>query len=397
MSKHSNPPSWWGAPKKFNPNFEERKISWLELFFDLVYVIAISRITHMLCGDLSIANFLWYCSLFALIFWGWLNGSLYHDIHGNVGLRTRLMTLWQMVIISALSVTLDHSHDAFSESTTIILMLMQIFITYLWWSVGFYDREHRKYNVPYTILFLLSFGVLGLNFVLPHEYRPLLIIAILIFNYSPPFITSRILNRNSLGLSLSSSMTERLGLFTIIVFGEVVLGVVNGVSGIAEPGFNSILVFLIALAIVFALWWIFFTLISNRNAKPGFVRATVLEILYFPILISLGLIAASFTLMFNSVEVQRYYSITCLPLALFPASISIMMGMLIYPGEIESIYKKVRASLFITSLVFIAFAPLAMQLETTYFLFIVLIILISEIAYLNSLYYRNISEPREAE
>src|SRR4051812_24271574 len=101
MSKHINSPSWWGAPRKFDPNFEERRISWLELFYDLVYVIAISRITHMLSSDLSVSTFAGYCSLFALIFWGWLNGSLYHDIHGNLGLRTRLITLWQMMIISA--------------------------------------------------------------------------------------------------------------------------------------------------------------------------------------------------------------------------------------------------------------------------------------------------------
>ena len=32
--------AWWGPPKKFDPHFEERRISWLELFYDLVYVIA---------------------------------------------------------------------------------------------------------------------------------------------------------------------------------------------------------------------------------------------------------------------------------------------------------------------------------------------------------------------
>jgi low temperature requirement protein LtrA len=26
----------WGPPKKFDPHFEERRISWLELFYDLV-------------------------------------------------------------------------------------------------------------------------------------------------------------------------------------------------------------------------------------------------------------------------------------------------------------------------------------------------------------------------
>ena len=49
--------AWWGPPKKFDPQFKERKISWLELFYDLVYVIAISRITHHLSSHISVNGF----------------------------------------------------------------------------------------------------------------------------------------------------------------------------------------------------------------------------------------------------------------------------------------------------------------------------------------------------
>ncbi|MCB0613302.1 MAG: low temperature requirement protein A, partial [Phaeodactylibacter sp.] len=58
-------------------------------------------------------------------------------------------------------------------------------------------------------------------------------------------------------------MFERLGLFAIIVFGEVVIGVVNGIGGMRELGLSAWLNFALALSIVFVLWWIFFTLISR--------------------------------------------------------------------------------------------------------------------------------------
>ncbi len=35
MSKHQSP-QWWGPPKNFSERKNERKISWLELFYDLV-------------------------------------------------------------------------------------------------------------------------------------------------------------------------------------------------------------------------------------------------------------------------------------------------------------------------------------------------------------------------
>src|SRR6185436_3886800 len=113
--------------------------------------------------------------LFILIFWGWLNGSLYHDLHGSAGLRTRLMTLWQMMIIAALAITIDQSSSKLYANTTIVFMIMQLFITYLWWSVGFYDREHRKYNRPYTIFFLVAFALMGASLVLPQQWLKLIV------------------------------------------------------------------------------------------------------------------------------------------------------------------------------------------------------------------------------
>src|SRR6187399_2067984 len=292
--------AWWGAPKKFDREIRERRISWLELFYDLVYVIAIARITHHLFQHISINGFFEYASLFILIFWGWLNGSLYHDLHGNEGLRTRLMTLWQMMIIAALAITIDHPTGKQYFNTTIVLMVMQFYITYMWWSIGIYDKEHRRYSRPYTILFLFSLALMGLSLVVSQQWLKFLVPLVIICNYSPSFIAHRLLRKSSLDLSLSSSMSERLGLFTIIVFGEVVLGVVNGISKLYLTVISTWLKFSFALAIVFALWWIFFTMVSNRDAKKGFTNATLLELLYIPALISLGLIAACFHSLFNA-------------------------------------------------------------------------------------------------
>src|ERR1700761_942862 len=102
---------WWGPPRKFSEKLRERKISWLELFFDLVYAIVISRATRQLATNTTAEGILDYAYLFVLIFWGWYNGSQYHDVHGSEGIRTRLTTLWQIMIVAALAVTLNSSAD----------------------------------------------------------------------------------------------------------------------------------------------------------------------------------------------------------------------------------------------------------------------------------------------
>ncbi|MEP6514077.1 MAG: low temperature requirement protein A [Parafilimonas sp.] len=381
--------AWWGAPKKFDREIKERRISWLELFYDLVYVIAIARITHHLAQHISINGFLEYACLFILIFWGWVNGSLYHDLHGNEGLRTRLMTLWQMMIIASLAITIDHPTGTPYFNTTITLMIMQFYITYMWWSIGIYDKEHRRYNLPFTILFLLSLALMGLSLVASQQWLKFLVPMVIICNYVPPFITHRMLRRKSLDLNLSSSMSERLGLFTIIVFGEVVLGVVNGISDLDLTAVSTWLKFAFAIAIVFALWWIFFTMVSNREAKKGFRNATLLELLYVPALISLGLIAACFSSLFetdhsnHSIQNVFGYAMT-----IFLISISLLMGLLENPAKIHLIIRPVRISLFIVALVFLFSTFIIINLDSFYYLLVVIIILIAEIVYLNSLYYR---------
>ena len=386
--------TWWGPPKKFDPHFQERRISWLELFYDLIYVIAISRITHHLAMHISFEGFLQYACLFFLIFWGWLNGSLYYDIHGSEGLRTRLMTLWQVMIIAALAVTIDQPSPTAYVNTTIVFMIMQLYITYLWWSVGLYDRSHRRYNRPYTILFLLALALMVLSLFVPRPWVKLIAIIVIVCNYTPPFIAHRLLRKSSLNLSLSSSMAERLGLFTIIVFGEVVLGVVNGISKVNDLNFSTWLNFALALSIVFALWWIFFAMTSNRNAKTGFVNATLLELLCIPTLMSLGLIAARFSYLFDPKETDLSLNIIfCSAIATFLTGISLMMGLLIYAEIFNPIKKSARRSLLVTALVLIGWSLVNLKLDTIYHLIAVMVILLVEIIYLTSLYYNlNIDE-----
>jgi len=378
--------AWWGAPKKFDREIKERRISWLELFYDLVYVIAIARITHHLSHHISTNDFLEYASLFILIFWGWLNGSLYHDLHGNEGLRTRLMTLWQMMIIAAFAITIDQSGSNRIANITIVFMIMQFYITYMWWSIGIYDKEHRRYNLPFTILFLLSLALMGLSLTVSHEWLKMLVPLVMICNYSPPFIAHRLLRRASLDLNLSSNMSERLGLFTIIVFGELVFGVVNGISKMHVADLSTWLNFAFAIAIVFALWWIFFTLASNREAKKGFVNATLLELLYIPTLISLGLVAASFSGLFenDSHSLQKVFGYA---MTIFFIGISLMMGFLEIPGKFRTIIPSVRISLSVTALIFLITTVINVTLDSLYYLLVVIIILVAEIFYLNSLYY----------
>lgn len=392
MNHNVQSKQWWGAPKKFTVEKEERKISWLELFYDLVYVIAISTITHQVATHFSISALLDYVYLFVIIFWGWLNGSLYHDLHGTAGLRTKLMTLWQMTIIAALVIALHSDREHVLFNATVVLLIMQLYIIYLWWSVGLYDKDHRKLNKPYTIIYLISYVFILATLFVGQPYIRILFYITLLLNCMPPFVSHFLLKRETSALNLSSSMTERLGLFTIIVFGEVVLGVINGIIAVHNLNVLLWIQFILAVSIVFALWWLFFTIISDRECKDGLLNSSLFELLFIPTLIGLGLLGASFNGIFqyfNEPQQQGEWAIGCLgfSVSLFLLGIWAMMSFLKFPDDFRSFKRIAKRAIFITAAIISGLACLPLDIDLVYYLLIVLAILVALILYLNSIWY----------
>ena len=60
---------------------EDRHSSWLELFFDLVFVAAVGRLAGALQHDATTGNLLRFVGLFIPVWWTWLNFSIYADRH----------------------------------------------------------------------------------------------------------------------------------------------------------------------------------------------------------------------------------------------------------------------------------------------------------------------------
>jgi low temperature requirement protein LtrA len=368
----------WGPPRKFSDRIQERRISWLELFFDLVYVLAIARITHHLSTHFNLSGLLDYIYIFGMIFWGWTNGSYHHDLHGNRGLRTNLMTLWQIMIVAVLIVTLSSPPEKLIFNATVAIIIMQVYITYLWWSVGIYDKEHRHLNRPYTICFLISLFFLFITFYIDINYSRIFYFISLGFNLLPPFLLIKQSRSRGSSFSLSSGMTERLGLFTIILFGEVVGGVVYGASANPDFNFNLWLNFGLAILIVFGLWWIFFTLIADLRCTKGFFESYIMILVYIPVLMSLGMTGACFNSLFLHLneDISKLEKITSFSLCIFLCGIAVITWFLDFPVYLQKYKKRWQIFFFITGILIAVLGLVPIKLPAEIFFIILLFILI---------------------
>jgi low temperature requirement protein LtrA len=93
-------------------------------------------------------------------------------------------------------------------------------------------------------------------------------------------------------------MVERFGLFVIIVLGEVVVGVVTGLSE-AGHGLTSIATGLVGLMIGFGIWWTYFDYIGRRRPRMDGGRLLVWMSGHLPVTMA---IAASGAAMVTLVE-----------------------------------------------------------------------------------------------
>lgn len=87
-----------GKPRTINYQIANRKVSWLELFYDLIFAVVIARLTDGLPEQLTVARLSYSALLFGWFIWGWNEMSGYFDNHGNDSIIKVLVINAEMIL-----------------------------------------------------------------------------------------------------------------------------------------------------------------------------------------------------------------------------------------------------------------------------------------------------------
>ena len=101
---------WWQPPQLRigEDGVTERRATWLELFFDLVFVVAIAQLAHKLNEEISLSGFFGFVALFIPVWWSWVGAAFYANRFDTDDLGHRLLTSVQMLAVAALAVNIHH-------------------------------------------------------------------------------------------------------------------------------------------------------------------------------------------------------------------------------------------------------------------------------------------------
>ena len=289
---------WWQPPHPASQHPEERRITFLELFYDLVYVVIIAELSHALAGHVSLAGIGTFVFLFIIVWWAWFNGAMYHDLHGNNDIRTRVFTFLQMLTVAGMAVFAHHALNEGSAGFAITYAAFHLILTWLWWRTGVHDPYHRPLSQPYSITFLITSGLFILSVFIPAPWRFVLwalalltdlTLLSLLWTHGNTAMQEEI-NRVEL---ISSSAVERFGLFTIIVLGEVIVGVVSGVAEHPHLSWLAGGTGFLGMLVAIGLWWIYFDFVSGRPPIPRTSARLWWIYLHLPITMGIAAVGAS--------------------------------------------------------------------------------------------------------
>jgi low temperature requirement protein LtrA len=303
----------------------ERRVTWLELFFDLVYVVVVAELTHFLAEHHSWSDVLGFLLLFAAVWWIWLGATIYNDRFETNDVSHRLTTLLLMLPLAALAINVPGALGEASISFALAYAAARAVIVLLWFRAGWHNPVARPMTTRYVVTFSCTIVLWLVSTLVPMPFRFALWGACLLIDLITPWTTLRF--QAQLPRLTTSHLPERFGLFTIIVLGESVAGAIRGAAASHQLTPVTAIAGGICLVLAFSLWWIYFDgLIGQPIKRSGYWSATR-GYLHLPLALALAALAAGVSQVISPPEEGTTVAVTWLICGAVAASL-ISLGLL---------------------------------------------------------------------
>ncbi len=283
---------------------EHSRVTFVELFFDLVFVFAITQVSHFLLEHFTLAGVFQATLLFLAVWWVWVFTSWVTNWLDPDTTPVRLLMFALMLAGLVLSTSLPQAFDARGLSFAVAYVVSQVGRSlFMLWSVRRHHPTNFRNFQRITAWLVLSgvFWIAG-AFV-EHEQRFALWAIALAIEYASPaagFWTPGLGKSDTTDWDVEGDhMAERCGLFVIIALGESVL-VTGATFAKMEWTMSVIAAFAVAFAGSVAMWWIYFNLGAERGRHliagsddPGRLARLGYTYMHLPIIAGIVVAAVS--------------------------------------------------------------------------------------------------------
>lgn len=274
-----------------------RTATWLELFYDLAFVVAIAILGERLLDDTTWTGLWSFFGYFALLWWLWASHTFYADRYDTDDLVYRLWAAAQMVAVLVMAASLAHGP---SESTTVFAAGYagaRLVLLALYWRVYRYVSETRRLVTGYLIGFGTAAVVWLASVFVPDPAR----FGVWGIAFAIDLATPWVVRRQQATVPLDEShLPERFGLFVILVLGESLAAVVAGLSHIGWTT-SSLVAAILGVLLATLLWWLYFdnaegSVVRRRNIEGKTWRPTGWIYSHLPLAAALAIVGVALDL-----------------------------------------------------------------------------------------------------
>lgn len=281
------------------------EVSYLELFVDLVFVFAITQLSHYLVEHLSWLGLAQTIVMFLAIWWAWIYTTWAANWINPDRVRIRVMLLGVMLGSMILAIALPKAFATNGLLFAVAYLAIQIGRT-AFTAVIMRGRDpgNSMSMVRITVWFCASAPLWIVGALDPDPGNRLMFwVAALAIEYAGPamfFRTPFLGSTRTSDWAISGShMAERCALFIIIALGEGII-ITGATFAKLEPDAAHVAAFMIAFTGSALMWWVYFDVGAVRgaehiehHAEPGRVARNTFTYLHMPIVAGIVLTAVA--------------------------------------------------------------------------------------------------------
>jgi len=281
---------------------QEQHASNLELFYDLVFVLAVTQVSHLLLPDLTWSGAAKSLLVLLVVWWAWNYTTWVTNMLDPDAIVVRLLVLALMFLSLVLAVAIPEAFGSrallFAGAYVAIQVGRHAFLTFV--VAGRGSPERRP--AAHILTWFVASGVFWIGGALASgPTRIALWLVALGLDYLAPFVLYRIPGRPRLDPSAweveTSHFAERFQLFVIIALGESI--VITGATT-AELPLDGVRMaaFGVAFLSTAAIWWLYFgyvAAIAQRRLERASTSTTLARdgFTYLHVVLVAGIIVAA--------------------------------------------------------------------------------------------------------
>lgn len=351
----------------------EKKVSVAELFYDLIFVYAISRITttvNYLNHDEQIPfELLGKFLMLFLVFWCiWTYQTVFSNRFFMNRLRDYIFIFIDMflVIILSQAINPDFEKTFFTFVACTTLLFLSILVQYVLVLVETKDSDVRGLCQRLIVTLLCSITLAAVALLTDSGIHFWLYFISILFVAFFPMVFSKTLAAVPTNFE---HLAERYSLFVILLFGESVIAVATTIS-YQHISMASVLFYLI-MVLLFAFYMITYTTGMNHHMETSGLTMIHSHLFIF---ISLNLITVLLEMYIHE-PIEPYFFLTLLFVGMLMFFVSTLVNLKVYQKSgIDFTFKSFLPVVGILVVTFIAMLFVIQHIATTMFLLVVMLL-----------------------